>query len=96
MSTPSRSDTVGPRVTWEPEVAAAILERLSADPLKYATRPFMVALVGIPGSGKTTGTAILRGLVPDSIVIPVDGFHHYSSQLQAREDAEAAVYRRGE
>lgn len=92
----SAEEAGAPRVTWEPEVAKIIAGQLATDPGKYATRPLMVAVVGIPGAGKTTGTGILHSLVPRSVVIPVDGFHHYRAQLKARPDADAAVYRRGE
>jgi pantothenate kinase len=52
--------------------------------------------VGIPGAGKSTGSAVLSSLLDESVVvIPVDGFHHYMAELRSRPDADAAVYRRG-
>ena len=87
------------RVTWEPEAAAAItaqLESRASSPHDTSTpRPLMVALVGIPGAGKTTSSQILQRLLPDALIVPVDGFHHYRSQLRSRDDADEAVYRRG-
>jgi hypothetical protein len=52
--------------------------------------------VGIPGAGKSTGSAVLSSLLDESVVvIPVDGFHHYMAELRSRPDADAAIYRRG-
>jgi hypothetical protein len=45
MSVP---DGGGPRVTWEPEVAAKLNALLAENPERFANRPLMVALVGEP------------------------------------------------
>ena len=47
------------RITWERQAAASIRAAKEASP----QRPFMVALVGIPGSGKTTSASILQDLL---------------------------------
>eukprot|EP00527_Entomoneis_sp_CCMP2396_P000735 CAMPEP_0198154538 /NCGR_PEP_ID=MMETSP1443-20131203/68651_1 /TAXON_ID=186043 /ORGANISM="Entomoneis sp., Strain CCMP2396" /LENGTH=213 /DNA_ID=CAMNT_0043821217 /DNA_START=520 /DNA_END=1161 /DNA_ORIENTATION=+ len=57
--------------------------------------PFMVGVVGIPGSGKSTSAEILSSMLPDSIVVPMDGFHLSKAQLKQLPDATDAIYRRG-
>eukprot|EP00418_Pyrodinium_bahamense_P002863 CAMPEP_0179011910 /NCGR_PEP_ID=MMETSP0796-20121207/920_1 /TAXON_ID=73915 /ORGANISM="Pyrodinium bahamense, Strain pbaha01" /LENGTH=344 /DNA_ID=CAMNT_0020707329 /DNA_START=1 /DNA_END=1038 /DNA_ORIENTATION=- len=80
----------GPRLTWEVEVARAIREQAKEMP---TGRPLMVALVGMPGAGKTTAAkALERMLGPSCLVVPMDGFHLPMAALRARPDA---VYRRG-
>lgn len=37
--------------------------------------PLLVALAGIPGSGKSTLARKLSSGIPDSVVIPMDGYH---------------------
>lgn len=39
------------------------------------TRPRLVAIVGAPGAGKSTVAAALQPLVPQSALLPMDGFH---------------------
>ncbi len=51
---------------------------------------YLVALVGIPGSGKSTLCEKLAKRLPKSIVLPMDGYHLYRSQL-----TPAAMKRRG-
>ena len=85
-----------PQVTWEPDVAsriAAILE----DPAREwgGQRPLMVAVVGIPGSGKTTCSSLLCKLVPNSVALPMDGYHYSVSDLKSMAQPEDMVYRRG-
>jgi len=59
-------------------------------------RPLMVALVGMPGSGKTTAAnAIGRLIGSDCVVVPTDGFHLPLDVLRARSDGADAVYRSG-
>lgn len=83
----------GPRLTWEVRVAADLLERSEA---MAPGRPLMVALAGMPGSGKTTAcTALERLLGPSCLVVPMDGFHVPLEQLRSRPDASEAIYRRG-
>lgn len=59
----------------------------------------VVAIAGVPGSGKTTIAALIadelnkRGV--STVVIPQDGFHLYRHELQALPNAEEAVARRG-
>lgn len=69
----------------------------------------MIAIAGIPGSGKTTlaravsqkinhihssaGTGISEDMICS--VLPMDGFHLYRSQLAAMPDPVVATHRRG-
>ena len=49
-----------PVVTWEPEVAAAVEALHTGESDRFVGRPLMVAIVGVPGAGKTTGASILQ------------------------------------
>jgi len=83
----------GPRLLWEPEVAIDIRQRLEG---RAPGRPLVVALAGMPGSGKTTATRALERLLgPSCLVAQMDGFHLPMSALRARPDAADAIYRRG-
>mmetsp|Transcript_4885 Transcript_4885/g.13791 ORF Transcript_4885/g.13791 Transcript_4885/m.13791 type:complete len:428 (+) Transcript_4885:84-1367(+) len=88
-------------VTWEPAVAE-ILDRMQR--LSNPSRPFLVGLVGIPGSGKSTSAEIvttLLGGLDDSydddhaIVMPMDGYHIPLQQLADSDNAADLIYRRG-
>jgi pantothenate kinase len=59
------------------------------------SKPFMVGVVGIPGSGKSTSSEILSALLSNSIVMPMDGYHIPMSELKKFPDAKDAIYRRG-
>lgn len=83
----------GHRLTWEAGVAAVVKQKADALP---AGRPLLVALAGMPGSGKTTSAAALaRMLGKECLVVPMDGFHLPLEALRARPDAAEAIYRRG-
>ena len=88
-------------VTWEPAVAE-ILDRMQR--LSNPSRPFLVGLVGIPGSGKSTSAEIvttLLGGLDDSydddhaIVMPMDGYHIPLQDLADSDNAADLIYRRG-
>lgn len=65
----------------------------------------LIAISGIPGSGKTTLAQAVSDKVNDierknnedalSGVIPMDGYHYYRSQLAAMPDPATAIHRRG-
>ena len=78
-------------LTWEVSLADVLRERAAALPEK----PLLVALAGMPGSGKSRTSQILLRLLHDCLVIPMDGFHTKLSDLKTRPDAENVVYRRG-
>lgn len=44
---------------------------------------YLVGIAGIPGSGKSTLCAAVRGLVPDTAVVPMDGYHIPRRRLDA-------------
>jgi pantothenate kinase len=88
-------------VTWEPAVAE-ILDRMQR--LSNPSRPFLVGLVGIPGSGKSTSaeivTTLLGGLGDGygenhAIVMPMDGYHIPLQDLAESDNAADLIYRRG-
>ena len=56
--------------------ADAILKSLRKRPASY-----LIAIAGIPGSGKTTLCEVLQSRRPDSVVIPMDGYHYPRCQL---------------
>lgn len=67
--------------------------------------PLIVGLAGVPGSGKTTLAEILAsGIMAASeaagsplqvVVVPMDGYHKYRSELSAMPNAEEAFVKRG-
>lgn len=77
-------------LAWEPAMALDLLNR------SECCSPLLVALAGMPGSGKSTAAASLeRLLAPHCLVVPLDGFHVPLAGLKARPDAAEAIYRRG-
>ena len=68
---------------WEVEVAELVERGLAG---RDAGAPYLVAIAGPPGSGKTTGAAataaVLRGRGIGVCVAPFDGFHLPMSALQ--------------
>jgi hypothetical protein len=82
------------KISWEPEVAATIshLEKVS-----NPGRPFLVGIVGIPGSGKSTSAEVLAALLGEdrALVCPMDGFHIPLAQLAEFPNSADAIYRRG-
>ncbi|KAK7978713.1 nicotinamide riboside kinase [Apiospora saccharicola] len=62
----------------------------------------LIALAGVPGSGKTTvSSALLASLArngrsrEDVVVVPMDGFHHTKATLASFSDPDMAFRRRG-
>jgi pantothenate kinase len=81
--------------TWEPEAVDSILDGVK----NVQGRPFMVALVGIPGSGKSTSCHNVADLVEKAgyptMVMPFDGYHIPLDDLKNHPNAEDVIYRRG-
>lgn len=86
-----------PKPTWETDVAKEIQQAVDED--SKSSSPYMVAVVGIPGSGKTTSASLLGDLLNDrgvsTFVMPFDGYHYAMEALQAFPNSEDAIYRRG-
>lgn len=89
------------KVTWEPQVAETIRQRISS---KSSPGPFLVGLVGQPGSGKSTSSNILIELLSSpedenkqvfTMTIPMDGYHIALKTLQSMENSKDLIYRRG-
>lgn len=87
--------------SWEPDVAQRILNIVKAkEEEKNASYPYcMIALTGIPGSGKTISSFLLANILEThnikTTVLPHDGYHHFLEHLKTFPDAEDAIYRRG-
>lgn len=81
-------------VTWEPEVAKTIGDLAK---ISNPSRPLMVGVVGIPGSGKSTSCDILANALGEekTLVMPMDGYHYSLAQLAKFPNADDAIYRRG-
>jgi pantothenate kinase len=65
---PSRSSSAA---TDGPTASA---QRLLAA-LRHRPDALLVGVAGIPGSGKSTLCTAVRGLMPDAVVVPMDGYH---------------------
>ena len=93
------------KLTWESDVAQQIREAVAnsykpepADSeYSVSKQPFMVGVVGIPGSGKSTSCNILTGLLEDvgCLLMPSDGYHIEMEKLKAHQNADDLIYRRG-
>jgi len=58
-------------------------------------RPVLVGLAGAPGSGKSTAAAAVCQRLDGAVVLPMDGFHLWRSELEAMPDPKEAFRRRG-
>ena len=83
--------------TWEPDMADRIAQSIKK--LSPSQLPYMVGLVGTPGSGKSVSAFLLaneleeRGI--ETMVMPHDGYHYPLDYLRSFPDPEDAIYRRG-
>jgi len=57
--------------------------------------PLLVAIVGPPGCGKTISAQVVAQMVPNSLVLPMDGYHIPLSKLKSMPNGDEMVYRRG-
>ena len=91
--------------SWEPRVARSLSDMAEQQRLKNSSaesnscRPFMVALVGLPGSGKSVSSMLLANELDKMdlpcFVTPHDGYHLYMHQLRLMPDPQDYIYRRG-
>jgi pantothenate kinase len=84
--------------TWEQSVAERIRSQIrERSNEENQGRPFMIAAVGIPGSGKSTSCSILSELLKDDgcLIMPFDGYHYPVNKLKTFPNAQDAIYRRG-
>ena len=79
-------------LSWEPDVAEQIRQNLKHHP---KNQPYIVGLVGNPGSGKTTSCTALADLLDGCMVMPFDGYHYPVKELQQMPNADDLLYRRG-
>jgi pantothenate kinase len=84
-------------LTWEPHAVNRILDGIRHD--EDRDRPLMIALVGIPGSGKSTSCHNIALLLEESgyptMIMPFDGYHIPLEELTKLPNADDAIYRRG-
>lgn len=97
------------KVTWEYEVADMICERATKSATSREDRkqvPLLVAVVGPPGSGKSTSSQTLTSLLSsrnaldkhpsmDAMIVPMDGYHYPLSTLKIMDNSKDLIYRRG-
>lgn len=83
--------------TWEPVMAERIKMRYHK--MKKEKRPFMVALVGLPGGGKSVSSFLLASMLDEKklncFVTPHDGYHYPMEYLRTQPNADDLIYRRG-
>jgi len=83
--------------TWEPVMAERIKMRYHK--MKKEKRPFMVALVGLPGGGKSVSSFLLASMLDEKklecFVTPHDGYHYPLEYLKTQPNADDLIYRRG-
>jgi len=88
---------MGPIVgSWEKAMAQQILKKMKESPER---RPFMVGLVGMPGSGKSVSVFLLANELEQhgvmSMTMPHDGYHYTMDYLKSFINSDDAIYRRG-
>jgi pantothenate kinase len=62
-------------------VLANLIERASA--LAASPGRTLLGIAGAPGAGKSTLAVAVAAAVPGALVVPMDGFHHTTAQLES-------------
>lgn len=91
MKTTIENDYVAMNNTLE-DIALIIEQKLKELP---NNKQILIGICGCPGSGKTTCSSKLNTLIPNSVVIPMDGYHLYRHELDLFQDPIEAHARRG-
>lgn len=93
---PPASQFVG---TWEPAMAERIIQVVDKAESDKGKLPFMVALIGGPGTGKSVSAMLLASVLEEkkyaTMVAPHDGYHFSLDFLKTFPDSEDVIYRRG-
>lgn len=76
--------------TYE-EVSREIVELFQ----RKGQKQLLIAIAGPPGAGKSTLSSALHSLIPNSKVLPMDGYHYTKAQLSSFPDPVEAFKRRG-
>lgn len=81
-------------LTWETDVEAHIRHALEQ---RNPDKPFMVAICGIPGSGKSTSSEMLQAQLNDvgCALLPADGYHYYRDYLMSQPNSADLIWKRG-
>ena len=88
-------------ITWEESIASLLQEKMQTRRRRQedSDAPFLVALVDIPGSGKSTSAHKLSALLPTrdipNTTVPMHGYNYSLSTLQSFPNAQDVIYRRG-
>jgi len=66
----------------------------------HRRRPYMVAIVGIPGGGKSVSSFLLLSMLQEdyglqAMIMPHDGYHIPMGTLKLMPDPQDIIYRRG-
>ncbi|GAA5939042.1 hypothetical protein JCM3775_002657 [Rhodotorula graminis] len=99
-------DDLEPQPADPAVLARALLDKVasSSGDGERPPRRYLVALAGIPGSGKSTFSAKLLDHLnsssassssPPAVILPMDGFHRTQAELAADPDPELSFRRRG-
>jgi pantothenate kinase len=74
------------------QLAADVIDRAGSS---SGTRQYLVGISGPPGGGKSTTALALHAMIPNSVVVPMDGYHYTKERLATFADPVEATARRG-
>lgn len=67
----------------QPDLRSQVDQVLSA--IKKIPTPYLVAVSGIPGSGKSTLCSAITNKIPGAVTLPMDGYHLTRKQLSDQD-----------